>query len=108
MFNNLSNPVQFICSAIGGIETVTAPETAKLCAEYLGPGLRLLNANFANLATLFAPVPLLFMTAPFNPYLMKSMDPQDIVYSEARLAPAVRGRSLRRPRFLLPCRLIPG
>jgi virulence factor Mce-like protein len=91
VFNNLSNPVQFICSAIGGIENVTAPETAKLCAEYLGPGLRLLNANFANLATLFAPVPLLFMTAPFNPYLMKSMDPQDIVYSEARLAPGGAG-----------------
>jgi hypothetical protein len=51
----------------------------------------MLNANFANLATLFAPVPLLFMTAPFNPYLMKSMDPQDIVYSEARLAPGGAG-----------------
>ncbi|MDT5124938.1 MAG: phospholipid/cholesterol/gamma-HCH transport system substrate-binding protein, partial [Mycobacterium sp.] len=35
--NNFSNPVAFFCSAIGGIENITAPETAKLCAQYLGP-----------------------------------------------------------------------
>ena len=36
---------QFICAAIGAVDNVTAPETAKLCAQYLGPALRLLNFN---------------------------------------------------------------
>ena len=38
--NNFANPVGFICGAIGAIENTTAPETAKLCAQYLGPALR--------------------------------------------------------------------
>jgi len=84
VFNNLSSPVQFICSAMGAIENITAPETAKLCAEYLGPGLRLLNLNYGNLALLFLPV-------PANPYLMPSMDPNDIVYSDPNLAPGGAG-----------------
>jgi phospholipid/cholesterol/gamma-HCH transport system substrate-binding protein len=84
VFNNFSNPVEFICSGIGAIENVTAPETAKLCAEYLGPGLRLLNVNYGNLALMLLPV-------PFNPYLMPSMDPDNIVYSEPNLAPGGAG-----------------
>ena len=43
---NLANPVTFICAAIGGVADVTAAETGKLCADYLGPALRLLNFNF--------------------------------------------------------------
>jgi phospholipid/cholesterol/gamma-HCH transport system substrate-binding protein len=84
VFNNFSNPLQFICSGIGAIENVTAPETAKLCGEYLGPGLRQLNVNFGNLALMLLPV-------PFNPYLMKSIDPDNIVYSEPNLAPGGAG-----------------
>ena len=38
IINNFSNPEQFICSAIGGVENVTAAETGKLCGQYLGPG----------------------------------------------------------------------
>ena len=38
---NFSNPVQAICGMIGAVENTTAPETAKLCAQYLGPALRL-------------------------------------------------------------------
>ena len=34
-----------ICGMIGAVENTTAPETAKLCAQYLGPALRLLNFN---------------------------------------------------------------
>jgi phospholipid/cholesterol/gamma-HCH transport system substrate-binding protein len=83
VLNNFSNPVQFVCSAMGAIENVTAPETAKLCAEYLGPGLRQLNFNYPFTNPLL-PVPL-------NPYLMKSMDPSDIVYSEPNLAPGGAG-----------------
>ena len=42
---NFANPVYFFCGLIGAIENTTAPETAKLCAQYLGPALRLLNFN---------------------------------------------------------------
>ena len=43
VINNFANPLQLICAAIGAIENVTAAETAKLCAEYLGPALRQVN-----------------------------------------------------------------
>lgn len=75
--NNFSNPVSFICSAIGGIENITAPETAKLCAQYLGPALRLLNFNG---------VPI-----PIDPYLRKSASPDSIIYSDPDLAPGGAG-----------------
>lgn len=77
VFNNLTNPVQFICSAIGGLENVTAPESAKLCAQYLGPALKLLNFNF--------------MPVPFDPYLRKSASPENIIYSDPKLAPGGSG-----------------
>ena len=35
--SNFSNPVWFVCGLIGGVANTTAPETAKLCAQYLGP-----------------------------------------------------------------------
>ncbi len=40
VLSNLANPVWFICGMVGAIGNVTSPETAKLCAQYLGPGLR--------------------------------------------------------------------
>jgi hypothetical protein len=73
VINNFSDPLSFVCGAIGAIENTTAPETAKLCSQYLGPALRLLNFNN---------VPL-----PINPYLMKSASPENIIYSEPHLAP---------------------
>ncbi len=42
------------CDQIGGIENVTAVESGKLCALFLGPGLRLLNFN--QLATSHQPI----------------------------------------------------
>jgi virulence factor Mce-like protein len=83
VFNNFSDPVSFICGAIGGIENVTAPETAKLCAQYLGPALGLLNFNYLPL--------------PFNAYLMKSADPDHIVYADPALAPGGTGGSATPP-----------
>ena len=74
---NFSNPLQVICSAIGAVENATAPETAKLCAQYLGPALRLINFNE--------------LPFPFDAYLMKSADPDNIVYSEPNLAPGGAG-----------------
>ena len=63
---------------IGGIENTTAPETAKLCAQYLGPALRLLNFN-----TLPPP--------PLSPFLAPVVTPDKIVYSDPALAPGGAG-----------------
>src|SRR5208337_2144842 len=41
--SNFANPVALVCSAIGAVKNATATETAKLCAQYLGPALRLIN-----------------------------------------------------------------
>jgi phospholipid/cholesterol/gamma-HCH transport system substrate-binding protein len=73
VLTNFSNPVQFLCGAIGGISNVTASETSKLCAQYLGPALRLLNFN-----TLPQP--------PLNPYLMPSITPDKVIYTDPALA----------------------
>ena len=77
VLNNLANPVQFICSTIGANANVTAPETGKLCAEYLGPALEVMNFNY--------------LPVPFAPILRKSANPDKIVYSEPNLAPGGTG-----------------
>ncbi|OBK44514.1 MCE family protein [Mycobacterium sp. 1081908.1] len=77
VFNNFSNPLQFICSQIGALENATAPETGKLCAQYLGPALRSMSFNY--------------LPIPTSMFLMKSASPDNIVYSEPRLAPGGEG-----------------
>ena len=69
---NFSNPVQAICGMIGAVENTTAPETAKLCAQYLGPALRLMNFNELPL--------------PINAYLRPAINPDriDLHRPEAR------------------------
>jgi virulence factor Mce-like protein len=74
---NFSNPVWFFCGLIGGIENTTAPETAKLCAQYLGPALRLLNFNY--------------LPFPTNPYLRPALGPQWKIYTDPKLAPGGAG-----------------
>jgi hypothetical protein len=76
-FANFQNPVMFICSMIGAVENITAPETAKLCADYLGPALRLLSVNN--------------IPFPLSPFLGPSAVPEKIIYSEDRLAPGGEG-----------------
>jgi phospholipid/cholesterol/gamma-HCH transport system substrate-binding protein len=73
----LQNPMWFYCGMIGAIENVTGPETAKLCEQYLGPALRLLNANNLPL--------------PLDPFLMPAFSPGRVLYSEERLAPGGEG-----------------
>jgi phospholipid/cholesterol/gamma-HCH transport system substrate-binding protein len=75
--NDFSNPTQLICGMIGAVENVTAAETAKLCAQYLGPALRLFNFNL--------------LPIPINPYLMKSASPENIIYTDPSLAPGGAG-----------------
>jgi phospholipid/cholesterol/gamma-HCH transport system substrate-binding protein len=65
------------CSQTAAVENVTSTEAAKLCALFLGPGLRVLSFN--NL-----PIPI-------NIFLQKSVDPSKILYSEPRLAPGGEG-----------------
>ena len=77
VLNNFSDPVSFICGAIGAIENTTAPETAKLCAQYLGPALRLLNVNN---------IPL-----PINAYLRPAINPERLIYTDPKLAPGGAG-----------------
>ena len=74
---NFSNPLQVVCAAIGAIENATASETGKLCSQYLGPALRLINFNYLPL--------------PTNVYLGKSPSPWNLIYSEPRLAPGGDG-----------------
>lgn len=74
---NFANPVFFFCGLIGGIANTTAPETAKLCANYLGPALRLLNVNT---------IPL-----PINAYLRPAIDPDKLLYTDPKLAPGGAG-----------------
>ncbi|MGQ9409628.1 MCE family protein [Mycolicibacterium gilvum] len=73
--NNFSNPVTLICSAIAAVENVTAEESGKACAQYLGPALRLMNFNY--------------LPMPFNAYLGPA--PQNVIYSEPGLAPGGGG-----------------
>jgi phospholipid/cholesterol/gamma-HCH transport system substrate-binding protein len=74
---NFANPVYFFCGLIGAVQNTTAPETAKLCAQYLGPALRLLNFNY--------------LPFPTNPYLRPALGPQWLVYTDPKLAPGGAG-----------------
>ena len=65
------------CGVTEAIENVTATESGKLCALFIGPGLRLLNFNS--------------LPFPINLFLQKSPDPANVVYSEPRLAPGGEG-----------------
>ena len=75
--SNFSNPVWFFCGLIGGVANTTAPETAKLCAQYLGPALRLLN--FGNLPF------------PINAYLRPAVNPDRLIYTDPKIAPGGSG-----------------
>ena len=65
------------CTQVQAIENVTATESGKLCSLFLGPGLRVLNFNS--------------LPIPVNPFIQKSVDPANVEYSEARLAPGGAG-----------------
>jgi virulence factor Mce-like protein len=80
VLNNFSNPVDFICAGIGAIENATAPETGKLCADYLGPALRLLSFNG--------------MPLPFNPFIQRAPIPEQLIYTDPKLAPGGAGPAI--------------
>jgi phospholipid/cholesterol/gamma-HCH transport system substrate-binding protein len=65
------------CSQLEATGNVTSTESGKLCALFLGPGLRVLNFNS--------------LPFPIDPFIAKSVDPGNVEYSEARLAPGGAG-----------------
>lgn len=65
------------CAQVQAIENVTATESGKLCALFLGPGLRVLNFNS--------------LPFPINPFIQKGIDPANVEYTEDRLAPGGAG-----------------
>jgi ABC-type transporter Mla subunit MlaD len=73
--NNFADPTQFVCGGISAVADATSAETGKLCAQYLGPALRLPNFNYPPF--------------PINPYLTKS--PANVIYSDPALAPGGEG-----------------
>ena len=75
--NNFSNPMALLCNAIGAVESVTSTESAKLCAQTLGPALDSVTVNQLPLS--------------ISPYLMKSINPDRIIYTEPSLAPGGSG-----------------
>ena len=81
--SNFSDPVSVVCSSIAAVKNATASETSKLCAQYLGPALRLINFNY--------------LPMPFNAYLRKSPSPDNLVYSDPNLAPGGPGGSPDQP-----------
>ena len=81
--NSFRNPAQLICAAIGSIENITATEAAKLCALYLGPALRYTNPlSYLNFN---------YLPIPISPFLQKSATPDNLIYTEPRLAPGGAG-----------------
>jgi hypothetical protein len=75
--NNFSNPMALLCNAIAAVASVTSAETAKLCSQTLGPLLNSVSLNE--------------LPFPVNPLLMKSMNPDRLIYSEPDLAPGGAG-----------------
>lgn len=76
-FANFANPTTAICTMIGALENTTAPETAKLCQQYLGPALRLMSVN---------EIPF-----PISLFLGPAASPDHLIYSEERLKPGGEG-----------------
>jgi virulence factor Mce-like protein len=68
-----ATPVETICDMISSIENVTATESGKLCAMYIGPGIRLIPFNY---------IPI-----PNNFFLTKAADPENVIYTDPALIP---------------------
>lgn len=77
VLNNMANPTKFICGMISALENVTAPETSKLCAQYLGPALDRVNFNY--------------LPFPVNPLLTAVPSPGKLIYTDPKLMPGGPG-----------------
>jgi len=77
VLNNMANPTMFICGMVGALQNVTAPETGKLCAQYLGPGLNRMNFNY--------------LPFPVNPLLTSVPSRDKLIYTDPKLLPGGPG-----------------
>lgn len=77
VLNNMANPTMFICGMISALENVTAPETSKLCSQYLGPALDRINFNY--------------LPFPVNPLLTAVPSPGKLIYTDPKLMPGGPG-----------------
>ncbi|MGW0044849.1 MCE family protein [Rhodococcus sp. NPDC003348] len=75
-FQNVGNPINFICGAIAGVANETSEKGAELCAQYLGPLLNTVKANYPDLT--------------LNPSRSLGAHPDQLVYSEPQLKPAAQ------------------
>ncbi|BBY93365.1 Mce family protein Mce3D [Mycobacterium gallinarum] len=72
-FNNLANPVQFLCGAVQAASRLNAEQSAKLCVQYLAPIVKNRQYNFFPLGV--------------NPFVGASARPNEITYSEDWMRP---------------------
>ncbi len=77
VLNNMADPTAFFCGMLGALANVTAPESSKLCAQYLGPGLDTVNFNY--------------LPFPVNPLLTPIPSDSKLIYSEPDLRPGGPG-----------------
>lgn len=82
-FQNIGNPIDFICGAIAGLANETSDKGAALCAQYLGPYLNTIRANYPDLS--------------LNPTRALGAAPDQLVYSEPDLEPEPSVPSVRVP-----------
>ncbi|MBB3753834.1 virulence factor Mce-like protein [Mycolicibacterium sp. BK634] len=73
VFSGFSNLPQLLCGALVTNTNNNPTETAKKCAEYLGPLMRLFNFNTLPIA--------------WNPFLKPSVPPDRLIYTEPGLIP---------------------
>jgi phospholipid/cholesterol/gamma-HCH transport system substrate-binding protein len=92
--NNFSNPVQFVCAAMAGVQGGNPMDSAKKCVEYLGPLLKVLNFNY--------------LPVPINPILGPSPRPDQLIYSEPQLMPGVVAAQGPPPPPSIPDLLLPA
>lgn len=72
-FNNLANPLQFLCGAVQAASRLGAEQSAKLCAQYLAPIVKNRQVNFFPIGV--------------NPFVGASARPNEVTYSEDWMRP---------------------
>lgn len=77
VLNNLADPNAFFCGMLGALANVTAVESGKLCAHYLGPGLDTVSLNY--------------LPFPVNPLLTPVPSDSKLIYTEPKLRPGGAG-----------------
>lgn len=78
-FQNTGNPINFLCGGIAGLANETSERGAELCAQYLGPLLNTVKANYPDLT--------------INPSRALGAAPDQLIYSEPGLEPAAAART---------------